>query len=839
MAIQAGLFSAALTSFIIDKIHDLQVDPAQQMVYYQQQNVALLAQISNQVSSITPQVSIPSTPPTPYPDFTPISSDVRVNAFWFMSLVFSLSAALLATFVQQWAREYMNVFQRYSNPLKSARLRQYLYEGVEGWYMPSVAESVPGLVHVSLFLFFVGLGDSLLALNTTIAITTIVPIGICGVGYVLSTFTPIISPQSPFQNPFSRIVWYLKQKVHPRTYSGRAPDSAPKTVSWHMYEGRVQLAMEENEERKSRDVQAIQWLIDNSTEDDEMESFTMAIPGTFTSNWGIEVWRKVSEAKQYEDTNSSLNDDATVKSQTDADLRVSVPPHHGSPLRQRTWHPRTLLRILGIRTANGIPRDMTVTQSIPHTPNDPRAAGDLAIDDLCKRVGHLVDTCNNRGLFAKEELWRKRARGCVETVASLVIYADIKLERFGDLGRLLRELVKFEKILELSAVGFDGSFVTCWICLSLVVVTRGISKDGIIKENARSVIDSLSHFQVEDDGKQTNNGNADEVAHKNSQRIDNYFETASQFCVGGLNGAFSSGQVRRTEEQVRKVLERDREAGISELESAAPTLDEMEDIDMSVSDVNRTIRLVSHGLSEHLPGVSFDEFRGTELIQPVQFFNLSVAEGQVGQPFTPQFVFLGQRLRLLYSYAPKLRDIINGQDSGVYQEVLKSLGTLWKESDAGYKRSVVGQRNLMERQLWRLLDLRDGGGFGFSVELFLLVLAQVLSMASSQDTHSALYIGTFRAITSGWRQHKDSIGTQRFILNLICDVAIFDRGIISNCSYPGYITDELLVLLGNIVEGQSGSHIDDAILELGRPLGLRDRPFAVRAMEVISPPARP
>src|SRR6266702_4611758 len=125
------------------------------MVYYQQQNVALLAKISKQLSSIAPQVSIPSTSPPPYPDFTPNSSDVQVNAFWFMSLVFSLSAALLATLVQQWVWDYMHVFQRYSNPLKSTRLRQYLYEGVEGWYMPVVAESVPGLVHVSLFLFFV------------------------------------------------------------------------------------------------------------------------------------------------------------------------------------------------------------------------------------------------------------------------------------------------------------------------------------------------------------------------------------------------------------------------------------------------------------------------------------------------------------------------------------------------------------------------------------------------------------------------------------------------------------------------------------------------------------
>ena len=97
-------------TFIIDKVHDLQVDPAQQMVYYQQQNVALLAQISTQVSSIVPQVPIPSTPPPPYPNFTPDLSSVLVNVFWFMSLVFSISAALLAALVQQWVQDYMHVF---------------------------------------------------------------------------------------------------------------------------------------------------------------------------------------------------------------------------------------------------------------------------------------------------------------------------------------------------------------------------------------------------------------------------------------------------------------------------------------------------------------------------------------------------------------------------------------------------------------------------------------------------------------------------------------------------------------------------------------------------------
>ncbi|KAH9052769.1 hypothetical protein EDB87DRAFT_343239 [Lactarius vividus] len=273
--ISAGFFSIALTSFLVDKAHDLQVDPTQQLVYYQQQNVALLAQISKQVSSIAPQVAIPSTPPPPY-NSSLQSSDIRVNVFWFMSLVFSISAALLATLVQQWARDYMYVFQRYSNPLKTARLRQYLYEGVEGWYMPVVAESVPCFVHVSLFLFFLGLGDSLLTIHTTVAITTIVPIAFFGLLYVFSMFAPIINPQSPFRNPFSALIWLVKQKVHPRRYLDLSSGGSLEAASQNISEAQIQLAMAENDERKDRDVRSIRWLIHNRTEDDEMELLVMA-----------------------------------------------------------------------------------------------------------------------------------------------------------------------------------------------------------------------------------------------------------------------------------------------------------------------------------------------------------------------------------------------------------------------------------------------------------------------------------------------------------------------------------------------------------------------------------
>ena len=847
--VQAGLFSAALTSFLIDSASNLQADPAQQMVFYQQQNVALLAQISKQISSITPQVSIPSTPLPSY-NFSPSASDVRVNSFWFMSLVFSLSAALLATLVQQWVRDYMHVFQRYSNPLKIARLRQYLYEGVEDWYMPMVARSVPGLVHVSLFLFFVGLGDSLLAAYTTVAVTTIIPIAICVSLYVSSMFSPILNPQSPFRNPFSGLIWYLKQKVHPRRYLDRAFGGSLKVVSSNMSEGQMQLAMEENDERKDRDVRAIQWLIHNRTEDDEMESFVMAIPGAFTSKWGIDVWRLVAEVHQYGDTNLTQND-PTVESHSDEDLPMSGLPHHDSPRFQRTCHPlglpHLLGRIIGIRIANDTPRDVTVTRSMPrmpsddHTPHDLHAHDDLAIYDLCERVRHLVETCDDHSLFTNQELWLKRTRGCVETVASLVVCADIDLERFGDLRTLL---FRISGILASdgdrpAAPGSDGLYLARRTCLSFLVVYQAVANNDRIQWIARIAIKHLSRFGMEAGGNQSINwddddDNDNEPASRNAQRIDEYFESAMQFCVYELREAFRPPELETTEERVREVLAHDYEAKICMLERIALAADHVANIDWQIFDINLMIHFHTNGLSSFLRGAYFEKNEQMAPIQPILFFG-STDQDPI---FLPLFIFLHQRLRLLCSYSSKLRDIIDGRGNGAYEEIFESLETLWGESDKRYG-SGIHRRRLMERQLWRLQDLRDGGGFGFWVEFLFLVVQQLLNIPLSSDAHSPLILGMFRAVTSNWRQHKHSIGTQRVILNLVCDMAIRSRGHLSDfsSSFPTYITDELLVLLEKMVEGQSGSHIDDAMKELedaGPVWSAEVRLFRAKAIKVIS-----
>src|SRR5216683_3781986 len=332
MAPQAGLFSAALTAFVIDSKQTLKVSPADQMVYYLQQNVAILDQISHQISSVIPQVSIPSTPPPPFPPFKLSASDIRINVFWFMALIFSLSAALLAILVQQWVRGYMHVFQRYNDPLKSARLRQYLHEGSEGWYMPVVAEAVPGLLHVSLFLFFVGLCDSVFNINTTVGMSTTIPIGLSGLVYIFTTFAPIIYPQSPYQNSFSSLIWYMTQKFGGRRYKDRSSGGASKPVSSNMARGQMQLAMEETDHRKRRDERSIRWLVSNMTEDSEMELFVMEIPGSFNGEWGEEVWKDVSNTIDDKNKSTSQNEPSRVQGIFGSIIRVVRTRNASDPL---------------------------------------------------------------------------------------------------------------------------------------------------------------------------------------------------------------------------------------------------------------------------------------------------------------------------------------------------------------------------------------------------------------------------------------------------------------------------------------------------------------------------
>jgi hypothetical protein len=124
----------------------------------------------------------------------------------------------------------------------------------------------------------------------------------------------------------------------------------------------------------------------------------------------------------------------------------------------------------------------------------------------------------------------------------------------------------------------------------------------------------------------------------------------------------------------------------------------------------------------------------------------------------------------------------------------------------------------MKRQFWRLLDLRDGRGLGFTIELLFLTARQLSSTSSPSELESTkvYYTGTFEVLTSDWEKSKNSVGTQRILLDLLCDLVIRSRGVFSDFSYPPYIVEMLLDLVEKMVEGHRGlnPHINEVIEEL-------------------------
>ena len=113
----------------------------------------------------------------------------------------------------------MRLFQRHSTPLEVARIRQYLHEGTMCTYMPVLAEAVPGLVHISLFLFLAGLADFLLNTYPSVGRSILFSIVLFAALYITITVTPVISPQSSYRTPFSPLVWFMTRMLWTRSIS--------------------------------------------------------------------------------------------------------------------------------------------------------------------------------------------------------------------------------------------------------------------------------------------------------------------------------------------------------------------------------------------------------------------------------------------------------------------------------------------------------------------------------------------------------------------------------------------------------------------------------------------
>ncbi|KAF7341274.1 hypothetical protein MVEN_01863400 [Mycena venus] len=271
MLIFAGLFSASLTAFLIESYKTLNVDSGDA-------TVQLLARISQQLEGSANGSTLPI--PSPF-SFMPTTASVVCNALWFISLGLSLSCALIATLLDQWARDFLHRSEIRSAPLIRARIFSYLYYGLKRFNMHTVVEIIPLLLHASLFLFFSGLVAFLIPINRIMVIIAALILLVVVVTYSVLTLLPLQYFDCPYRTPLSGGVWRLF-----RSYKWIWAQSTSKSTlsDETMVETMAHRAVEDSAERTIRDGRALIWTVKSLADDSELEPFVEGIPDVL---WGL------------------------------------------------------------------------------------------------------------------------------------------------------------------------------------------------------------------------------------------------------------------------------------------------------------------------------------------------------------------------------------------------------------------------------------------------------------------------------------------------------------------------------------------------------------------------
>ena len=276
------------------------------------QTVALLAQLVNISSGA--HIVVQNTP-----SFQPPASIVRVNVWWFLSLILSLGCALLTTSMQQSARVYLDYAQHRGAPRKQARVREYMFRGVEKFRLSQAVGTMPFLLHISVFLFFAGLIEFLRPINSVVGSYAFGCIVLCVSIYAALTLLAILHPNCPYRTPLSGFT-YLTFKcsafclffaattiegvfhgflldvwrwTHPRLPG--SPDHGP--TKWRevleqkfdMYYERFvhslqwRVVASAMETPSSVDQGALHWMLTTLDDEQKIEKFAAHIPGFFNS----------------------------------------------------------------------------------------------------------------------------------------------------------------------------------------------------------------------------------------------------------------------------------------------------------------------------------------------------------------------------------------------------------------------------------------------------------------------------------------------------------------------------------------------------------------------------
>ena len=178
-------------------------------------------------------------------------------------------------------------------------MRAFFAEGVEKMHIPWAVEGLPMLLHLSVFLFFVGLAIFLFNVDREVFGCVICWIGLFSVVYGFITLLPIVRQDSPYHSPLSTPAWFLYASIHYVTFkifASITSDTFGSYETWRScndlrerYRGWIlggveKIAEETASERSSKiDVQILDWTTSALDDDDSLKELFETIPRSFDS----------------------------------------------------------------------------------------------------------------------------------------------------------------------------------------------------------------------------------------------------------------------------------------------------------------------------------------------------------------------------------------------------------------------------------------------------------------------------------------------------------------------------------------------------------------------------
>ena len=214
---QAGLFSAVNTAFIVAMLPN-PVDTTNALLF-QLTNIAL----NNSSSTQSPIL---------YPSTGYFSSNTWTQALAYTSLASSLLAAFGAVMGKQWLFYYKTNRYDHGSLEDRCKRRHHKFQKLQTWHFEHVLQSFTILLQISLFLFAVSLAAALWKQQQAISILLIVMTALGVLCHVVTILAAVISPDCPFQTPFSQIINYLCAGFRRHDQQSTDEKSTADAIEW-------------------------------------------------------------------------------------------------------------------------------------------------------------------------------------------------------------------------------------------------------------------------------------------------------------------------------------------------------------------------------------------------------------------------------------------------------------------------------------------------------------------------------------------------------------------------------------------------------------------------------